>query len=96
LPPIEVQQLPPAASDDAELMERITDLINDVYAVAEDGLWVKEATRTTVTEVADLTRAGQIVVARLGAGSSAASASSASTTARASSGCSRRTRLTAD
>jgi ribosomal protein S18 acetylase RimI-like enzyme len=66
LPPIEVQQLPPAASDDAELMERITDLINDVYAVAEEGLWVQEATRTTVAEVAGLTRAGQIIVARLG------------------------------
>jgi hypothetical protein len=35
--PIEVQQLPPAASDDAKLMARITDLINDVYAVAESG-----------------------------------------------------------
>jgi ribosomal protein S18 acetylase RimI-like enzyme len=63
--PIEVQQLPPAASDDAKLMERITDLINDVYAVAEDGLWVEQATRTTAREVAELTRAGQITVARL-------------------------------
>jgi ribosomal protein S18 acetylase RimI-like enzyme len=63
--PIEVQQLPPAASDDAKLMERITDLINDVYAVAEDGLWVEQATRTTVREVAELTRGGEIAVARL-------------------------------
>jgi ribosomal protein S18 acetylase RimI-like enzyme len=44
----------------------ITDLINEVYAVAEDGLWTEGATRTTVDEVAELTRAGQVVVARLG------------------------------
>jgi ribosomal protein S18 acetylase RimI-like enzyme len=64
---IEVQQLPPAAAEDAELMERIAALANDVYAVAEDGLWVDHATRTTVSDVAELTRAGQIAVARLGA-----------------------------
>jgi GNAT superfamily N-acetyltransferase len=62
--PIEIRPLPAAASDDATLIERITDLINEVYAVAEDGLWVEGATRTTVDEVAELTRAGQIVLAR--------------------------------
>ena len=64
-PPVEVQLLPAAASADATLMERITLLINEVYAVAENGLWVDDATRTTVEEVAELTRAGEIVVARL-------------------------------
>jgi GNAT superfamily N-acetyltransferase len=64
-PSIEVQLLPAVASDDAILMERITDLINEVYAVAEDGLWTEGATRTTVDEVAELTRAGQIAMARL-------------------------------
>jgi ribosomal protein S18 acetylase RimI-like enzyme len=62
--PIEVELLPAAASDDATLMQRITDLTNEVYAVAEDGLWTGGATRTTVDEVAELTRAGQIAVAR--------------------------------
>jgi GNAT superfamily N-acetyltransferase len=62
---LEVQLLPAAASDDAALIKRITDLINDVYAVAEDGLWVDGATRTTVDEVAELSRAGQIAVVRL-------------------------------
>jgi GNAT superfamily N-acetyltransferase len=66
MPPLEVQMLPAAASNDATLMERVTDLINEVYAVAEDGLWVEGATRTTVDEVAELTRTGQIAVARLG------------------------------
>jgi GNAT superfamily N-acetyltransferase len=64
-PPIEIQLLPAAARDDAELMARITELTNQVYAVAEDGLWTTGATRTTLDEVVELTRAGQIVVARL-------------------------------
>jgi GNAT superfamily N-acetyltransferase len=64
-PPIEIQTLPAAASDDLPLMQRITDLVNEVYTVAEDGLWIDGATRTTVDEIAELTRAGQIAVARL-------------------------------
>jgi GNAT superfamily N-acetyltransferase len=63
--PIEIELLPSAGSDDATLMERVADLINDVYAVAEDGLWTAGASRTTADEVAELTRAGQIAVARL-------------------------------
>jgi ribosomal protein S18 acetylase RimI-like enzyme len=59
------QLLPAAASDDAVLMQQIADLTNEVYAVAEDGLWIDGATRTTVDEVTELTRAGQIAVARL-------------------------------
>jgi GNAT superfamily N-acetyltransferase len=47
-------------------MERITDLTNEVYAVAEDGLWTEGATRTSLDEVAELTRAGELAVARLG------------------------------
>jgi GNAT superfamily N-acetyltransferase len=62
---IEIELLPAAASDDADLMERITVLTNEVYEVAEEGLWVDGATRTTADEVAELTRAGEIVVARL-------------------------------
>jgi GNAT superfamily N-acetyltransferase len=63
--PIDIQLLPAAAGDDAALMQQITDLTNEVYAVAEDGLWIDGATRTTVDEVAELTRTGQIAVARL-------------------------------
>jgi ubiquinone/menaquinone biosynthesis C-methylase UbiE/GNAT superfamily N-acetyltransferase len=62
---IETQLLPAAAGDDASLMKRITDLINEVYAVAEDGLWIDGATRTTPDELAELTKAGEIAVARL-------------------------------
>jgi ribosomal protein S18 acetylase RimI-like enzyme len=64
-PPIEIQLLAAAESDDAKLMARITELTNQVYAVAEDGLWTAGATRTTLDEVVELTRAGQIAVARL-------------------------------
>jgi ribosomal protein S18 acetylase RimI-like enzyme len=64
-PPIEIQLLRAAASDNAELMARITELTNQVYAVAEDGLWTDGATRTTLEEVVELTRAEQIAVARL-------------------------------
>jgi GNAT superfamily N-acetyltransferase len=63
--PIEVQLLPAAASSDAQLIERITDLANAVYAVAEDGLWTDGAVRTTADEVAELTEAGEIAVARV-------------------------------
>jgi GNAT superfamily N-acetyltransferase len=64
-PAIEIQLLRADGTADATLMERIAALVNDVYAVAEDGLWTDGATRTTVDEVAELTRAGQIAVARL-------------------------------
>lgn len=47
-------------------MQRVTELTNEVYAVAEEGLWTEGATRTTVDEVAELTRGGEIAVARLG------------------------------
>jgi GNAT superfamily N-acetyltransferase len=60
-----IHQLPATASADTAVIERVTDLINEVYAVAEEGLWLDGATRTTVDEVAELILAGQIAVARL-------------------------------
>jgi GNAT superfamily N-acetyltransferase len=64
--PIEVELLPHAAHADATLMERIGVLTNEVYAGAEAGLWTDGATRTSVGEIAELTGAGQIAVARMG------------------------------
>ena len=64
-PSIEIRLLPAAESDDADLMARITELTNQVYAAAEDGLWTAGATRTTLHEVVELTRAGQVAVARM-------------------------------
>ena len=65
MPAIEIELLAAAAGEDAMLMERIADLINEVYAVAEEGLWLDGATRTTADGVAELTRAGEIAVARV-------------------------------
>lgn len=47
----------------AGLAERLAGLINEVYAVAESGLWRDGAGRTTASEVAELVAAGQIAVA---------------------------------
>ncbi len=58
---IEIELL--AAPDD-DLVQEVTDLVNRVYTVAEDGLWVQGATRTTMDEMAELIAAGQIAVAR--------------------------------
>jgi len=53
----------PAAAD-TTLVGGLTDLINDVYAIAESGLWRDGWKRTTAAELADEIRAGEIVVAR--------------------------------
>jgi GNAT superfamily N-acetyltransferase len=62
---ISVRLLTPAASADASLVARLTDLVNDVYAVAEEGLWVDGATRTTASEMRDLVDRGEIAVATI-------------------------------
>jgi GNAT superfamily N-acetyltransferase len=55
-----------ATREDRALAITLTKLINDVYAVAEDGLWADGASRTSVEGVADLMHAGQMTVARAG------------------------------
>ena len=60
---IDVELLDSAASDDANLIDRLTNLVNEVYAVAEDGLWQSGATRTTSEEMSSLVAAGEILVA---------------------------------
>jgi GNAT superfamily N-acetyltransferase len=60
---ISVERLEAPAADDAELVERLTALVNRVYDTAERGLWREGATRTTGSEMAALIRARQIAVA---------------------------------
>jgi GNAT superfamily N-acetyltransferase len=60
---VTVELLPAASSRDSGLVDRLTDLINDVYTVAEHGLWRDGVTRTTASELAELIAAGQIAVA---------------------------------
>ena len=58
--------LPPAAAaDDAVLVAGLAELVNRVYAVAEEGLWSEDHVRTTTGELADGIRDGEIAVARL-------------------------------
>jgi GNAT superfamily N-acetyltransferase len=65
-PALNIELLPSEASSDTTLMGQIADLVNRVYAVAEDGQWLPGATRTSLEEITELTRARQIVVARAG------------------------------
>jgi GNAT superfamily N-acetyltransferase len=60
---IAVGLLDTADSHDAQLVDQLTRLINDVYRTAERGLWCDDAARTTVSELAALIAAGQIAVA---------------------------------
>jgi GNAT superfamily N-acetyltransferase len=53
-----------SAADD-DLVREITGLVNRVYTVAEEGLWIQGATRTTSSEMAELIADGQMAVARL-------------------------------
>jgi GNAT superfamily N-acetyltransferase len=63
-PGLVVELLEAEDSRDARLVGPLADLINRVYAVAEAGLWVVGATRTTPDELAELIAAGEIAVAR--------------------------------
>jgi GNAT superfamily N-acetyltransferase len=63
---LQILTLPPDRADDPCVVAEITDLVNEVYAVAEKGLWVDDAARTTLDEVARLVRSGEITVARVG------------------------------
>lgn len=62
---VNTRLLPAIASADGHLMTELSELVNKVYADAECGLWVAGTARTTAAELAELTRAEQIAVARL-------------------------------
>ena len=52
----------------AGLVDRVTGLINDVYAVAEAGLWQDGRRRTLPNEIAELIAAREIAAANLNGG----------------------------
>jgi GNAT superfamily N-acetyltransferase len=60
---VAVRLLEPTASRDTRLVEQLTDLVNDVYATAESGLWQDGFLRTTESEYAELIAAGEVAVA---------------------------------
>ncbi|MBS9371452.1 GNAT family N-acetyltransferase [Rhodococcus sp. B50] len=57
---VEVERLEPLESD----VIAVTDLLNAVYAVAEDGMWVPGTTRTDPDEITRYAREGSIRIAR--------------------------------
>lgn len=62
---LDIAYLSPVEAGDPDLMSSVTGLINEVYRVAEEGLWAEGTTRTTLREVESLTRSAEIVVARM-------------------------------
>jgi len=60
---VKIELLARDAGDDAAA--EITDLVNRVYAVAEEGLWHDGTARTTRAETRAYIRSGEIAVARL-------------------------------
>jgi GNAT superfamily N-acetyltransferase len=60
---IAIQLLDPSAAEDADLVERLVELINAVYVTAEEGLWQPDARRTSAAERAELIAGGEIAVA---------------------------------
>jgi GNAT superfamily N-acetyltransferase len=56
----------PATSDfDTGNIERLSDLINEVYDDAESGMWKRRGIRTTPTEVERLLRARALILAEI-------------------------------
>ena len=62
---LHIQSLAPVMGRCSAAPGRVAELINGVYAVAEDGMWKHGATRTSAAEIIELAEAGQIFVARL-------------------------------
>lgn len=58
---LEIEVLPSSAG--SAVIERVTALVNQVYAESEKGLWRGSTDRTSVDEVAAFVRAGEIAVA---------------------------------
>ena len=50
-PALRIEALPPGTSHDSNTMRTLTDLVNEVYATAEHGLWLPGTTRTNVDEM---------------------------------------------
>jgi GNAT superfamily N-acetyltransferase len=64
-PVLTVELLPPDAADDAALVADLSDRINRVYAVGEEGMWLEGAVRIQPAEVEASLRKGEIAVSRL-------------------------------
>ncbi|WP_069160279.1 GNAT family N-acetyltransferase [Nocardia altamirensis] len=63
--PLQITSLSPDQAADFDLVCAVVALINEVYEVAEEGLWANGHTRTTTDDIAALIRADEITVAHL-------------------------------
>ncbi len=61
-------QVTHATPADVSLADELSALVNDVYAVAEAGMWVDGATRTSPDEMRSFLVAGELLLARIPAG----------------------------
>jgi GNAT superfamily N-acetyltransferase len=64
---VDIQLLGPAAARLPVMVAALAELVNDVYAYAERGLWRDGAARTKPADVEGFIRAGEVAVARTGA-----------------------------
>jgi GNAT superfamily N-acetyltransferase len=62
---VQVDLLPPAAAADEVLVESIARVVNDAYAIGEEGLWVEGAARVEPADVADAIRDSGMLSATL-------------------------------
>lgn len=62
---INIRMLPTEAGRRDQDMKRLVAIINKEYDISEVGLWQKGTERTTVEEVKELTRNGEIAVAEM-------------------------------
>ncbi|MFF3226039.1 GNAT family N-acetyltransferase [Nocardia suismassiliense] len=61
---VSIEMVPTEAAGDTALLAELTDLVNQVYEVAEAGMWRDGASRTTTSELAGLITDGHVAVAR--------------------------------
>ena len=64
----EIKILPPLASQNAALVKHLTDLINLVYRISEEGIWKTGENRTNVTEMIEFINAKEIVIVYFSSG----------------------------
>ncbi|MCZ4602649.1 GNAT family N-acetyltransferase [Streptomyces sp. Lzd4kr] len=62
---LDITYVSPARAGDPGLVASVAGLINEVYEVAEEGLWVEGTTRTNAQEVESFVRSAEIVTARV-------------------------------
>jgi GNAT superfamily N-acetyltransferase len=59
-----ISVMSPALASDPSFVEAVTALVNEVYAAAEQGIWIDGTDRTNPAEIAAMISAGELAVAR--------------------------------